>query len=94
MSGSYVIARENFKEAEKHVSAANEPAMFNLIHGLLSLTDQIEKDLGMLRDLLPPLRPAPARRTKKATARKVGRAAAKKPGSGRTGAARKGRRSR
>jgi len=100
MSGSYVIARENFKEAEKHVSAANEPVMFNLLYGLLSLTDQIEKDFAMLRDAVTALRPAvPARRAKKtAAAPKIRRAAAKKPRGGRTAGtarnARKAQRSR
>jgi hypothetical protein len=99
MSGSYVIARENFKEAEKHVSAANEPVMFNLLYGLLSLTDQIEKDFAMLRDAVTALRPVPARRAKKtAAAPKIRRAAAKKPRGGRTAGtarnARKAQRSR
>lgn len=93
MSGTYVIARENFKEAEKHVSAASEPVMFNLLYGLLSLTDQIEKDFAALRNALTALRSAPAPRAKKAVAPKAGKAAAKKPAGGRTGGAtRKGRR--
>jgi hypothetical protein len=94
MNGGYVIARENFKEAEKHVSAETEPVMFNLLYGLLSLTDQIENDFAALHDALAALRPAPAAarasRTKKPTAGKRGRAAAKKPSRG--GTARKGRR--
>jgi hypothetical protein len=96
MSGGYVIARENFKEAEKHVSAETEPVMFNLLYGLLSLTDQIEIDFAALRDALAALRPAPAAaragagRAKKPTAGKRGRAAAKKPSP--SGTARKGRR--
>jgi hypothetical protein len=95
MSGSYVIARENFKEAEKHVSAASEPVMFNLLYGLLSLTDQIEKDFAMLHDALTALRPAPARRAKKNLTPKLGRAAAKKlRGGGTGGTTRKARRSR
>jgi hypothetical protein len=48
MSGGYVIARENFKEAEKHVSAENDPVMFNLLFGLQSLTTQIEADIAVL----------------------------------------------
>jgi hypothetical protein len=49
MSGSYIIARENFKEAQKHVSAADDPIMFNLITGLVSLTEQIEDDFLALK---------------------------------------------
>jgi len=93
MSG-YVIARENFKEAEKHVSAETEPVMFNLLYGLLSLTEQIENDFATLRVALAALRPASARagagRAKKPTAGKRGRTAAKKPSRG--GTARKARR--
>jgi hypothetical protein len=48
MNGGYVIARENFKEAEKHVSAENDPVMFNLLFGLQSLTTQIEADIAVL----------------------------------------------
>lgn len=92
MSGGYLIARENFKEAEKHVSAESEPVMFNLIYGLLSLTQQIENDFAVLRDGLAALRPASVRGGKKAAPAKSKRAAAKKPS--RSGTARKGRRSR
>jgi hypothetical protein len=49
MSGSYIIARENFKEAQKHVSASDDPIMFNLITGLVSLTEQIEDDFLALK---------------------------------------------
>jgi hypothetical protein len=49
MSAGYVIARENFKEAGKHVSAENDPVMFNLLYGLQSLTNQIEADFAFLR---------------------------------------------
>jgi hypothetical protein len=52
MSGGYVIARENFKEAEKHVSAENDPVMFNLLYGLQSLTTQIEADFMALHATL------------------------------------------
>jgi hypothetical protein len=52
MSGGYVIARENFKEAEKHVSAEADPVMFNLLYGLQSLTDQIEADFAILQSAL------------------------------------------
>src|SRR5580704_15776577 len=48
MSGEYIIARENFKEAEKHVSAETDPVMFNLIYGLQSLTEQIALDFAAL----------------------------------------------
>lgn len=49
MSAGYVIARENFKEASRHVSAEKDPVMFNLLYGLQSLTDQIEADFADLR---------------------------------------------
>ena len=49
MSGSYIIARENFKEAQKHVSPGDDPIMFNLITGLVSLTEQIEDDFLALK---------------------------------------------
>jgi hypothetical protein len=49
MSGSYIIARENFKEAQKHVSPNDDPIMFNLITGLVSLTEQIEDDFLALK---------------------------------------------
>jgi hypothetical protein len=52
MSGGYVIARENFKEAEKHVSAETDPVMFNLIYGLQALTEQIASDFAALHDAL------------------------------------------
>ena len=55
MSAGYVIARENFKEAEKHVSADADPVMFNLLFGLQSLTNQIEADFAFLRAGLPTL---------------------------------------
>jgi len=49
MGSGYIIARENFKEAEKHVSAETDPVMFNLLYGLQSLTDQIEADFAALQ---------------------------------------------
>ena len=56
---SYVIARENFKEAGRHVSAETDPVMFNLLYGLQSLTTQIESDFAALwaalRELSAPL---------------------------------------
>jgi hypothetical protein len=55
MSG-YIIARENFKEAEKHVSAETEPVMFNLIYRLQSLTEQIAADFAAIRSALAELR--------------------------------------
>jgi hypothetical protein len=48
MSAGYIIARENFKEAGKHVSAESDPVMFNLLYGLQSLTNQIESDFASL----------------------------------------------
>lgn len=48
MSAGYVVARENFKEAGKHVSAEADPVMFNLLFGLQSLTNQIEADFASL----------------------------------------------
>ena len=71
MSAGYVIARENFKEAEKHVSADADPVMFNLLFGLQSLTTQIEADFAFLRAGLPMLRikrkPAKKARQQKAS---------------------------
>jgi hypothetical protein len=49
MSAGYVIARENFKEAARHVSAEKDPVMFNLLYGLQSLTNQIEADFEAMR---------------------------------------------
>ncbi|WP_027519136.1 hypothetical protein [Bradyrhizobium sp. WSM1417] len=49
MSAGYVIARENFKEASRHVSAEADPVMFNLLYGLQSLTNQIEADFAVLQ---------------------------------------------
>lgn len=51
MSAGYVIARENFKEAGKHVSAETDPVMFNLLYGLQSLTNQIEADFASLKGI-------------------------------------------
>jgi hypothetical protein len=56
MGSGYIIARENFKEAEKHVSAETNPVMFNLLYGLLSLTDEIEADFAALQTALAKLR--------------------------------------
>ena len=80
MSGRYVIARENFKEAEKHVSAETDPVMFNLIYGLQSLTEQIEIDFAALKHALAGPRAGTAKSgTRKAGAtRKAGRVAAPK----------------
>jgi len=57
MSGGYIIARENFKEAKKYVLAENDP-MFNLLYGLQSLTEQIESDFNAVREALAGLRAA------------------------------------
>ena len=69
MSGGYLIARENFKEAEKHVSAEKDPVMFNLLYGLLSLTDQLASDLAALRDAVATKQAAPASPSKKPAVR-------------------------
>ncbi|MBR0799370.1 hypothetical protein JQ615_28685 [Bradyrhizobium jicamae] len=61
MKAGYVIARENFKEAEKHVSADADPVMFNLLFGLQSLTNQIEADFAFLRAGIPSLQASPAK---------------------------------
>lgn len=75
MSG-YVIARENFKEAERQVSAERDPVMFNLLYGLQSLTNQLESDFAQLHAAIAARAGAAAGRSKaKATAKK----AAKKP---------------
>ena len=80
MSGRYVIARENFKEAEKHVSAETDPVMFNLIYGLQSLAEQIEKDFAALKQALAGPRAGAAKSgaRKAGATRKAGRAAAPK----------------
>ena len=67
MSAGYVIARENFKEAGKHVSAEKDPVMFNLLYGLQSLTNQIEADFDALRTKMsasPALQPLKAKAAK------------------------------
>ena len=81
MSGGYVIARENFKEAEKHVSAENEPVMFNLLYGLQSLTTQIEADFIALHATLAGLLGPTPRKGQRPRNRKAPskRARAKKP---------------
>jgi hypothetical protein len=78
MSAGYVIARENFKEAAKHVSAEADPVMFNLLYGLQSLADQIEADFAALTTpaasaARPPEKrasPKPAVRSARSTAKK------------------------
>ena len=95
MSGGYLVARENFKEAEKHVSAEKDPVMFNLLYGLLSLTDQLESDFTALRGVLaakPAAPAAPAAPAKKAAAPRVKRPAAKKKPVRGGASAKKGRR--
>jgi hypothetical protein len=84
--GGYIIARENFKEAEKHVSAETDPVMFNLLYGLQSLTDQIDADFALVRAALtglhaptpkkrqpqkPQAKKAPAKRARAKTASKT-----------------------
>jgi hypothetical protein len=67
MSAGYVIARENFKEAGKHVSAETDPVMFNLLFGLQSLTNQIEADFAfLLGERMPASLASPARKRRKA----------------------------
>jgi 3-oxoacyl-ACP reductase-like protein len=76
MRGGYVIARENFKEAEKHVSAETDPVMFNLIYGLQSLTEQIAMDFAALHEALATL---DARAAKSGAATAGAAKAAKRP---------------
>ena len=76
MSAGYVIARENFKEAEKHVSADADPVMFNLLFGLQSLTNQIEADFAFLRAGLPALLAPPTKQKPKR--KRLGRKTPKK----------------
>ena len=80
MSAGYVIARENFKEAAKHVSAETDPIMFNLLYGLQSLTNQIEADFASLWENLRSLSaPSYAKATKrKAPGKKLAKKASKK----------------
>ncbi len=87
MSDGYIIARENFKEAEKNVSAETDPVMFNLLYGLLGLTNQIQADFAALQAALSGLH-APAVKKKQAQKPKAKKAAAAK---GRTKAARRSR---
>jgi hypothetical protein len=81
MSAGYVIARENFKEAGKHVSAETDPVMFNLLFGLQSLTNQIEADFAFLLEgrmqgsLAPQARKT--RKARKSTGKKTSRPKAK-----------------
>jgi hypothetical protein len=69
MSNRYVVAFENFKEAQKRVSAEKDPAMFSLISGLMSLAEHVGADFDDLRKVLAesrqPVAIAP-RATKKA----------------------------
>lgn len=81
MSAGYMIARENFKEASRHVSAEADPVMFNLLYGLQSLTNQIEADFAILRSgagssgggkaTVGKSRVAPKKTAKKKTAKKA-----------------------
>ena len=75
MSAGYVIARENFKEAGKHVSAETDPVMFNLLFGLQSLTNQIESDFASL--LAGPM-PTQKKRPSKVRGKKSASAKAKR----------------
>jgi hypothetical protein len=68
MSAGYVIARENFKEAARHVSAEADPVMFNLLYGLQSLAVQLEADFAALTTPAAPASRAPAKRASRKTA--------------------------
>jgi len=80
MSDGYVIARENFKEAARQVSAETDPVMFNLLYGLQSLSNQIEADFAALQGALTGLH-APAVKKKqgqKPKAKKASKSPAKR----------------
>jgi hypothetical protein len=80
MSAGYVIARENFKEAAKHVSAETDPVMFNLLYGLQSLAEQIEADFAALAAPPSAASKAPGKRAaRKPAARAVASPSRKKP---------------
>jgi hypothetical protein len=64
-SGGYLVARENLKEAERHVSAEKDPVMFNMIYGWQSLAEQVEKDFAHLWELIAELRASIAGPTKR-----------------------------
>ena len=51
-----MVARENLKEAERHVSAERDPVMFNMIYGWQSLAEQVEKDFAHLWEMIAELR--------------------------------------
>ena len=94
MKSGYITARENFKEAEKHVSAETDPVMFNLIYGLQSLTEQIASDFAALDDAIAGLGASAA---KSGTAKTGAAKPAKRPAApkaSKRGATAKGRRSR
>ena len=87
MSAGYVIARENFKEAARHVSAEKDPVMFNLLYGLQSLTNQIEADFEAMRTRMsasaaqPPSRAGAGKAEAPASAKRaLGKKAGKKAG--------------
>jgi hypothetical protein len=87
MNADYVIARENFKEAAKHVSAETDPVMFNLLYGLQSLTNQIEADFATLWTNLQGLSAATPKRaakskapSKKKAVKKAGKKKARRKG--------------
>jgi hypothetical protein len=74
-TGGYLVARENLKEAERHVSAERDPVMFNMIYGWESLVEQVEKDFAHLWEVIAELRASivsPAK--KKANVAKASRA--------------------
>ncbi len=98
MSAGYVVARENFKEAETHVSADKDPVMFNLLYGLQSLTTQLESDFAAVHAAFaalatPAAKPASTPRPPAKTAAKKAPKAAPKPAAKKSaaGKARRGR---
>jgi hypothetical protein len=69
-SGGYLVARENLKEAQRHVSAEKDPVMFNMIYGWQSLAEQVEKDFAHLWEMIAESRASiatPAKKKAKAT---------------------------
>ena len=82
MSAGYVVARENFKEAAKHVSAETDPIMFNLLYGLQALTNQIEADFaalgGNMRSLNAPKSGKAKKGKKSSRKRKIAKKATKR----------------
>jgi hypothetical protein len=61
-SGGYLVARENLKEAQRHVSAEKDPVMFNMIYGWQSLAEQVENDFAHLWEVIAELRAGSAKK--------------------------------